>query len=841
MKTYFSQEIEKPGSGKYSVNYLLEWLGIYLQLAVITLVIYLLQPEENLGLPRFWYLTVGFFTCNAFLPKKYRQYLLLLAFITVLVLFLGVAGGSKVLLLGLLVLGLCHLPIPLWIRKALVILVGTLLVGMVSGVLPALLTNHEIRVFATLFMFRIILYLYEIKHEKESPGVLKRINYFFLLPNIIFPLFPIVDYQEYQKNYYQDDDLKIYQRGVNLISWSLICLMVYRLIYLFGIPKLQDVTGLASVLQYVIATYLTVFRLIGLLSLSVGVLRLFGYDLPRIFNNMFLASSFADLFKRINIYWKDFMTKICYYPIYFRLRKKHPSYALIVSIVVTYLLTWFFHTYQWFWVLGVNPFSANDIIFWVIFGLLGTVNLYFESKAGKNKNSHSFKATFLHSGKVIITFLSMSLMYSMWVSPTFASWMRIVQIALNDSVYNWILFLVVVLLFWLIAGIGYYVYLNRSDHTLKWVSNQRVVGLIFSTSLIVCISFIVSQQSKFKSVELFKKNDRLSEKDDENEFTGYYNEILSVRPDVASKLWGFQKEEKTNEKFEDLDIVRSVNSIMLKELIPNSSGLFKGVEMTSNKWGMRDKHYEKEPAPGTIRIAVIGGSPTFGSGVKNEEVFEQLVENQLNESYGNDSTNFELLNFSVPGTYLLQHSYLLEEKIRFFKPDYILDIEHARPFRGQYRKLLEVVNLNIPLSIELDSFANSISLDLKNARTIPAMHEKGKVIVKWSYNHFIDLCRKYNIQPVWMYLPSIKEGGLPDEFIPLAKASGFKDIIDFRDIFNNYHKNLLLLNKSDGHPNSFAHQIIAKSMYKELIVSLKLGDAKVSNSTTTNTNQKDNE
>lgn len=53
----------------------------------------------------------------------------------------------------------------------------------------------------------------------------------------------------------------------------------------------------------------------------IGFMNLFGYDLPETHRKYLLAHSLTDFWRRINIYGKDFMVKMVYFPVYFRLRR----------------------------------------------------------------------------------------------------------------------------------------------------------------------------------------------------------------------------------------------------------------------------------------------------------------------------------------------------------------------------------------------------------------------------------------------------------------------------------------------------------------------------------------
>jgi len=66
-----------------------------------------------------------------------------------------------------------------------------------------------------------------------------------------------------------------------------------------------------------VSTFLLYLRISGQFHLVIGMLYLFGFRLPETHHRYLLASSFTDFWRRINIYWKDFMMKLVYYPSFF--------------------------------------------------------------------------------------------------------------------------------------------------------------------------------------------------------------------------------------------------------------------------------------------------------------------------------------------------------------------------------------------------------------------------------------------------------------------------------------------------------------------------------------------
>ncbi|MBK7380129.1 MAG: hypothetical protein IPJ03_14210 [Ignavibacteriales bacterium] len=166
-----------------------------------------------------------------------------------------------------------------------------------------------------------------------------KLQYFFMIPNVSFPLFPIVDFKTYLHTYYDQDQYEIYQKGIQWIIRGVIQLLLYRIIYMYFVSSPSKVVDTGTLIVYLLSNYALLFKISGQAHLIVGVLCLFGLDLPQIFNKYLLASGFSDFWRRINIYWKDFVMKIFYYPIFFQLRKMGMVTATVITLMIMFLLT----------------------------------------------------------------------------------------------------------------------------------------------------------------------------------------------------------------------------------------------------------------------------------------------------------------------------------------------------------------------------------------------------------------------------------------------------------------------------------------------------------------------
>ena len=98
-----------------------------------------------------------------------------------------------------------------------------------------------------------------------------------------------------------------------------------------------------------------------------------------------LASSFLDFWRRINIYWKDFIQKIVFYPVYFRVKAWGQTAALVTATCVAFIATWLLHSYQTFWLVGEFPLRAQDVVFWSALAVLVMANMIWDARAGKKR------------------------------------------------------------------------------------------------------------------------------------------------------------------------------------------------------------------------------------------------------------------------------------------------------------------------------------------------------------------------------------------------------------------------------------------------------------------------
>jgi hypothetical protein len=142
------------------------------------------------------------------------------------------------------------LPLRFSIRLGLLLLAAVILGLFRDSLLPSQVPPAVWPVLGSMFMFRLAIYLYDIRHGVEPGPLTRTMAYFFMVPNVAFPLFPVVDYKTYVRTYFDDDGLAdLTRRGLRWIARGLLHLVLYRIIYHHMTMDLTEVRNGPQVVQ----------------------------------------------------------------------------------------------------------------------------------------------------------------------------------------------------------------------------------------------------------------------------------------------------------------------------------------------------------------------------------------------------------------------------------------------------------------------------------------------------------------------------------------------------------------------------------------------------------------
>ena len=343
----------------------------------------------------------------------------------------GLDTSAVVLALSAALIGVCYLPVSWTIRAGMIAAFAAVFAALRPGEFSGYVPGNVWPVLATMFMFRMMLYLYEIKHAKKPEPLADTVGYFFLLPNYCFLHFPVVDYRNYQRGYFAKDVHATMRTGLQMMFRGTVHLLVYRLIYHELLIAPEEVRGPLSLLGYLVCNYLLYLRVSGQFHVACGMLHLFGHSLPETHRHYLLAESFTDYWRRINIYWKDFMVRVVFNPVVFRMKRRSRPVALAAATAVVFVVTWALHAYQSFWLRGHWGFSTPDALFWGILGLLVMVNVQLDARRSAAKpvkaEANSARALTLRVLRTAGTFTTITLLWSLWSSPSVGAWVGMLR------------------------------------------------------------------------------------------------------------------------------------------------------------------------------------------------------------------------------------------------------------------------------------------------------------------------------------------------------------------------------------------------------------------------------
>lgn len=303
---------------------------------------------------------------------------------------------------------------------------------------------------------------------------------------------------------------------------------------------------------------------------------------------------------------------------------------------------------------------------------------------------------------------------------------------------------------------------------------------------------------------------------------GYYEDLVGVDR-FNSQLWEiYTKRPSDWPTIMETDVARETGDNLIFELVPSTTITFQGAELSTNRWGMRDREYAKLPAPDTYRIALTGPSFVMGSGVADDEVFEWLLEDRLNrERGGSPYARFEILNFAVPGYSALQESIVLDQNGLSFQPNALFFIAHQREEEAVVMYLADRISVGAELPYEdLMDLAHQAGLEAgaTKVESERRLQPWGAEILAWTYRRIVETSRAHGILPVWIFVPTL-ENPLREETVEqlarLAEESGFI-VVDLSDAYDDQDLESLVVAYWDRHPNAAGHRLLADRLFQAL-------------------------
>jgi hypothetical protein len=808
-----------------------KFLIVAVQLGLLVLVVRLFRLENQAFYHNLMLLTFFGFLIHYFLPSHYRLPFFIFISLAAIAGILGFVNSIWLIGIGLVLIGICHLPISYNARVAILLIAGTALVALRSGWIQASWLDVIWPVLASMFMFRLIIYIYDLKHGKATPTLTSTLSYFFLLPNVVFPFFPVVDYSTFRRTYYNDEQHQIYQKGLQWMVRGTIHLILYRYVNYYLMIAPGEVSNTLELIHYLIANFALYLRISGQFHVIIGILHLFGFNLPETHHLYFLASNFTDLWRRINIYWKDFMLKVFYYPAYFRIRQWGVNSSLIFATAFVFFLTWFFHAYQWFWLRGTFLLTAPDMFFWFILACLVVVNTLYEARRGRKRALGQRSLSVADIAALALgtagTFTVMAVLWSLWSSDSIPDWIAlisVVEVTAENMAMLLLIFLVITVAFGLAIWFGIH-----GDQRIDTKALQPTFGSAAVTAGAIVLLFIIGNPviysqigGKPQALISDLTANRLSDREAALLQRGYYEDLIGVNR-FNSQLWEiYSKRPSDWPTLDETEAARQTGDNLIVELVPSTSIYFHGEKLSINRWGMRDQDYEKIPPPNTYRIALTGPSFVMGYGVADDEGFEPLLEDRLNQEHsGSPYSKYEILNFAVPGYSAIQNLMILEQKALPFQPNAIFFMAHQREEEAVVLYLADRISVgaDIPypdlMELAHQAGAKPVMSKVEAQRLLQPV---GTELLSRTYRHIVEVSRAHGILPVWIFMPTLENPLREAEIVHLKKVaeeSGFI-VLDLSRAYDDQDPESLVVAYWDKHPNTKGHRLIAEDLYRKL-------------------------
>ncbi len=526
--------------------------------------------------------------------------------------------------------------------------------------------------------------------------------------------------------------------------------------------------------------------------------------------------------------------KIFYYPVYFKVRKLGETRAIIISTVVVFFATWFLHAYQWFWLRGVFLLEWHDALYWTVLAVFVILNSLYESRYGRERSLGTQRRGIFDHLSVALstaaTFLTLGLLWGMWSSDLLSQW---VAMWISTGAGGAALVALIPTLFAASWGAGQLgrqhrrkAQQTRSSTPVRKPSPAGFWRPALGTALSMALVYVLGQNMMYsklpdQAADLVDsvRFAGLNKRDQRELERGYYENLVGTQQ--RPRLWQIEQQRRPGNWNKDPQgVLIPTGHLRGPDLAPNIEYMYKGALVKTNRWGMRDEQFQLIKPENTFRIALLGASHVFGSGVANERIFPSLLEAQLNAQH-QDQRKIEILNFALTARTAVHQVGILEEKVIKFSPDIVFYIGHKDDPRRVVARLAKQIKdgITIPypdLAAVIQQAGINDSLDVSGITQ--RLYPYGEQILAWAYARIVADCRENDILPVYIFLPMVYERlslADIDEDIAAAQSAGFL-VINLMRAYRLHDPDVLYITPWDKHPNTLGHQLITEHFITQL-------------------------
>ncbi|HYQ16035.1 MAG TPA: hypothetical protein VEQ58_09760 [Polyangiaceae bacterium] len=685
---------------------------------------------------------------------------------------------------------------------------------------------------AVFFMFRLIGFLYDITTSGVRPSFAQSAQYFFALPAVVATFLPVIDFKKFSTPS-KEAALLTYQRGASWIGRGALQLVAHRVVsQVYYLPQ-SDVRDGVDLVQFLLSNVFLYLKLSGVFHLLIGILLLFGFNLPETNSRYTLASSFTDYWRRVNIYWKDFILKVFYFPAFFKLKKRGQTFALVLSTLWAFFATWALHLYQTWWLRGTASVSWPDTLFWTILGLLVLVNSLSEMAATKRpapgRKGFGPRDALTLMLKTAGTFAAITALWSLWNTSSIAAWAALWKLV-DLRALGWAaLALALVMLAKLLLEIWPEIRAaeNKSAGPKQVplasplsLFNLGALGAVF----LLCLPR-VQQLVDHPALQPFWDASHMNDASIEGgrvagiqNNPGYYESLATV-DNPSRDLWQTFMREPLGTPYVGADPSRPVKDFRYKELLPSLKMQVYDTEIATNSFGMRGPEYTLAKPARTLRIALLGSSNVMGWGVPFEETFGAALERDLDAASAKAgwSVAFQVQNFAFNRYSSLGQLDVVRLRVARFSPDIVLFIAHDNDFSWLVGDIQRSIRerMTLPDHVALDVLhgarvAGRTHYEFSNERLEPHRSE----LMAWSYGHLSRAIRSAGALPVAIFLPTAPDIGkdsvatVEAQYAALLTETGFVTL-RAPGVFAGHDPDSL---RKFDHYNPLAHRLVAEAL-----------------------------
>ena len=286
----------------------------------------------------------------------------------------------------------------------------------------------------------------------------------------------------------------------------------------------------------------------------------------------------------------------------------------------------------------------------------------------------------------------------------------------------------------------------------------------------------------------------------------------------------------------------SIRIILPKEAkysLPAGADEFSEKYVFLNREGYRDSEHAYGKGKTTVRIAVLGDSFAFGSGIKNaNDTYPKELEKMLNSK--SIKFNYEVLNFGKPGIDTEFEIKILKNDALRYDPDIIIvgyvlndfrDIDYTKAKKSsniylfwldiylqRYSYLYHFTNKGFNAALEAAGFKKSYYRTIVDSFN----SENNKEFNKEYFKELKDISKNNNATLIIVIFPFIyKLDGYQFAVQHRVVAQSGEEygiaVLDLLPYFRNLDEKQLVVSRYDNHPNEIGHQIAADAIYEKLI------------------------